>query len=341
MRNLTKSTATDRLVFMTDSTDHIAGKTGLTLTITASKAGAAFASITPTVTERGNGWYSLALTTSHTDTNGDLALHITGSGADPTDILFCVVSYNADDAIRMGLTALPGANADAAGGLPISDAGGLDIDTILGRITANVSTATALATAQSDLTAIKKNAFAQIESAITTVTSQTVFVLTSGPSNDIANVSVIIFDNSNSDSPLFAEGSYVGSTKTLTLNAATDITVTTSDTITLIFSASQSSDVNVVSIATDAISAAAVAAAAVTKIQTGLATSANVSDAQTEIIEEVNANETKIDIIDTVADSIAAEISKIPRASTAIAAGAFDMTITGGQDAEVTYSEPA
>ena len=65
------------MVFMTDSTDHVSGKTGLTLTITASNAGSAFASITPTVTERGNGWYSLALTESHLDTIGDLALHIT------------------------------------------------------------------------------------------------------------------------------------------------------------------------------------------------------------------------------------------------------------------------
>lgn len=73
------------MVFMVDSGDHLSGKTGLTLTLTASKAGAAFASISPTVTERGNGWYSLALTSSHTNTLGDLALHITGTGADPND----------------------------------------------------------------------------------------------------------------------------------------------------------------------------------------------------------------------------------------------------------------
>lgn len=46
-----------------------------------------------------------------------------------------------DDSVRAGLTALPNAAADAAGGLPISDAGGLDLDTILGRITANVALA--------------------------------------------------------------------------------------------------------------------------------------------------------------------------------------------------------
>lgn len=39
-----------------------------------------------------------------------------------------LVDYDPYDAVRAGLTALPNAAADAAGGLPISDAGGLDLD---------------------------------------------------------------------------------------------------------------------------------------------------------------------------------------------------------------------
>lgn len=39
-----------------------------------------------------------------------------------------LVNYNPEDGVRLGLTALPNAAADAAGGLPISDAGGLDLD---------------------------------------------------------------------------------------------------------------------------------------------------------------------------------------------------------------------
>ena len=39
--------------------------------------------------------------------------------------------YDPTDAVRIGMTALPNAAADAAGGLVISDAGGLDVDTIL------------------------------------------------------------------------------------------------------------------------------------------------------------------------------------------------------------------
>lgn len=42
-----------------------------------------------------------------------------------------LVDIDVEDTVRAGLTALPNAAADAAGGLPISDAGGLDLDAIL------------------------------------------------------------------------------------------------------------------------------------------------------------------------------------------------------------------
>ena len=42
-----------------------------------------------------------------------------------------LTDFDFDDAVRGGLTALPNAVADAAGGLAISDAGGLDLDAIL------------------------------------------------------------------------------------------------------------------------------------------------------------------------------------------------------------------
>lgn len=90
MRKAKQSTAKNVMVLMVDSTDHVTGKTGLTLTITASKDGAAFASISPAVTERGSGWYNVALTTAHTDTLGDLALHITAAAADPADMVLLV-----------------------------------------------------------------------------------------------------------------------------------------------------------------------------------------------------------------------------------------------------------
>ena len=83
---LKQSTARNLMLFLTASSDHVTGLTGATLTITLSKDGAAFASISPTVTERSDGWYRLALTSSHTDTLGDFVLHITAASADPIDL---------------------------------------------------------------------------------------------------------------------------------------------------------------------------------------------------------------------------------------------------------------
>ncbi len=90
--DLVQSTAFNRPIFMVGTADHITGLAGLSLTITASKDGAAFASIAPTVTDLGSGWYNLALTTAHTNTLGALAFHITGAAADPTDFADLVVA---------------------------------------------------------------------------------------------------------------------------------------------------------------------------------------------------------------------------------------------------------
>lgn len=114
MRWLNISAAANVMVLMVDSTDHVTGKTGLTLTVTASKDGGAFASISPTVTERGNGWYNVALTASHTDTLGDLALHITGTAADPTDLLVFVSAVNPKDSQDFGLSRLDLNTSDVA-----------------------------------------------------------------------------------------------------------------------------------------------------------------------------------------------------------------------------------
>lgn len=53
---------------------------------------------------------------------------LTSGLAAATPIEFELVAYDPLDGTRLGLTALPPAAADAAGGLPISDAGGLDLD---------------------------------------------------------------------------------------------------------------------------------------------------------------------------------------------------------------------
>jgi hypothetical protein len=51
--------------------------------------------------------------------------------------------------------------------------------------------------------------------------------------------------------------------------------------------------------------------------------------------------DTQLTAIGNITSGIATEVGKIPRAASAVAAGAFVMAITAGQSAEVTYSEPA
>jgi len=50
-----------------------------------------------------------------------------------------LINANFRDGVRAGLTALPNAAADAAGGLPISDDGELDLDTLLAHLDADIS----------------------------------------------------------------------------------------------------------------------------------------------------------------------------------------------------------
>lgn len=101
--------------------------------------------------EIGNGYYFYHFPTASWTAYGETGFSFRASGAIDAAPKFRVVAFDTEDAVRAGLTSLPNATADAAGGLPISDAGGLDMDTLLGRITANVATSTALATAQADL----------------------------------------------------------------------------------------------------------------------------------------------------------------------------------------------
>lgn len=76
-RLLPKGVAYNRMFFM--------GVTGLTLTVTISKNGAAFGALAGTVAEVSVGWYKAAITSGDTDTEGDLAFHATDGGANIED----------------------------------------------------------------------------------------------------------------------------------------------------------------------------------------------------------------------------------------------------------------
>lgn len=86
------------------------------------------------------GQYRLDLSDTIVATAGMTYVYLKGAtNMAPCVVEIEVVGVNKFDAVRMGLTALPNAAADAAGGLPISDAGGLDIDTLIGRLDAAIT----------------------------------------------------------------------------------------------------------------------------------------------------------------------------------------------------------
>lgn len=95
MYPIKQSTSAQPLMFMmVDSADHIAAKTGLSPTVTISKAGASFASPSGAVSEVGSGWYKVAGNATDSNTLGPLVLHATATGADPSDVCYHVVAYD-------------------------------------------------------------------------------------------------------------------------------------------------------------------------------------------------------------------------------------------------------
>lgn len=86
----------------------------------------------------GNGYYRLDLPDAACAAGSSgVLVHGTNTGMVVIGCYIQLVAYNPFDAVRLGLTALPNAAADAAGGLPVSDAGGLDLDA---RLDAAIST---------------------------------------------------------------------------------------------------------------------------------------------------------------------------------------------------------
>lgn len=81
----------------------------------------------------GNGYYRLDLPDAACASGASgVLVHGTVTGMVVIGCYIELVAYDPTDTVRLGLTALPNAAADAAGGLPISDAGGLDLDAQVG-----------------------------------------------------------------------------------------------------------------------------------------------------------------------------------------------------------------
>ena len=85
MAILKQSTTYTRMFLMLLSSDHVSPATGKTVTVNLSKAGGSFAAAGGSVTEVANGWYKIALTTTDTNTLGDLAYNCTATGCDNRD----------------------------------------------------------------------------------------------------------------------------------------------------------------------------------------------------------------------------------------------------------------
>ncbi len=94
MRVIEQSIAATVVFLMVDSTSHITGINGVTPAVKLSKAGGAGATATGAVTAvdatNNPGWYKITLSTTETNTLGDLVLSATATGADPTDRLLVV-----------------------------------------------------------------------------------------------------------------------------------------------------------------------------------------------------------------------------------------------------------
>src|SRR5580700_6735077 len=80
-----KSANYSRSFYMVLANDHISPGVNLTCNANLSKAGGNFSAACGTVTEISAGWYKVALTTTDTNTAGDLAFDIQANTADPTD----------------------------------------------------------------------------------------------------------------------------------------------------------------------------------------------------------------------------------------------------------------
>jgi hypothetical protein len=83
---------------------------------------------------------------------------ITSSAAAASPMEFILVAYDQNDGVRLGLTALPNAAADAAGGLIVSDAGGLDADAQRADVAAILVDTSEIGAAGAGLTALATQA---------------------------------------------------------------------------------------------------------------------------------------------------------------------------------------
>lgn len=224
-----------------------------------------------------------------------------------------LVAYDPFDTVRLGLTALPNAAADAAGGLPISDAGGLDLDAL----NTNVSTVLALDVVRSNT----------MQAGSTSTTA--VLDAAASATNDFYN-GMIIKTTGGTGSGQYraigsASGSYNGTTKVATI----DGTWTTTPDVTTTF---------------DILGAPPAPASVSAVLAAGEVTL---------ITADIDANSTEIAAIKAVTDDITfttanqVDVQVLSMAANSLTGTAMDATAKAAVNAEVvdalnvdTYAEP-
>ncbi len=98
MYNIKQSTAITIPFFAHDAAgDAVTGLTNVSFTKRISKNGGAFAAMTVVITEMENGWYSIPLSASHSDTNGLLTIVFTNAGAKQVNLQWRVQTRLIDD----------------------------------------------------------------------------------------------------------------------------------------------------------------------------------------------------------------------------------------------------
>lgn len=111
-------------VYLVDATDGITPETGEAGgQPQISKNGGAWANTTATLTAVGNGGYYVELTAAELDTAGKIKVRYKSAETAEFQMPADVVAIDPFDAVRAGMTALPNANAEAAGGLYTRGAG--------------------------------------------------------------------------------------------------------------------------------------------------------------------------------------------------------------------------
>lgn len=176
MYPLKQSTAVTLAFFAHDvNGDGVTGMVDGGFTKRISKGGGAFAAMTVTVSEMENGWYSIPLSTSHTDTQGVLTISLSNAGCKRVNLQFRVDARVPDD-LAYPATSGRSLGVDASGRIDLGSWLGAAplaltsqrVEALVGAMAANVVTAAAVATDAIDNDAIAANAVTEIQSGLAT-----------------------------------------------------------------------------------------------------------------------------------------------------------------------------